>query len=71
MNKLRQARINSGLKVKKIASELKITRAHYYNLERGITKITDDKAEILAKLLNIPKSEVKRCENERIYKTSN
>lgn len=64
MNKLRQARINSGLKVKKIASELKITRSHYYNLERGITKITDDKAEILAKLLNIPKSEVKRWEKE-------
>lgn len=56
MNKIRQARQQSGLKVNKIANMLGIARSHYYNLESGYTKITDDRAEQLSKILNLDKN---------------
>lgn len=75
MNKVRQARLNSGLKVKKIAELLSIGRSHYYNLEIGNTKITEDKAEILAKVINLDKEiilkELGEVNNERFRRTSN
>ncbi|MDM0609432.1 MAG: helix-turn-helix transcriptional regulator [Clostridium perfringens] len=55
---LRSVRINSGLKAKKIADDLGISRVQLYNLEKGINKITDDKIVKLSEIYNIPKSKI-------------
>lgn len=75
MNKVRQARLNSGLKVKKIANILNIGRSHYYNLEAGNTKITEDKAEKLAKAIDLDKEiilkELGEINNGKFRRTTN
>lgn len=53
MNKLKQIRKDSGIKVKKIAEKLSISREHYYNLEKGITPFDLEKLNILSKLFEV------------------
>ena len=53
MNNLKQIRKDSGIKVKKIAEKLNISREHYYNLEKGITPFDLKKLEKLSKLFGI------------------
>lgn len=55
---LRSIRINSGLKAKKIADDLGISRVQLYNLENGINKFTDDKIVKLSEIYNVPKSKI-------------
>lgn len=55
---LRSIRINSGLKAKKVADDLGVSRVQLYNLEKGINKFTDDKIIKLSEIYNIPKSEI-------------
>lgn len=51
--KLKDLRLESGLKVKKIAKELGISRTHLYNLENGIHKVDPLKKEKLAYLYRV------------------
>lgn len=53
MNKLKQIRKDSGIKVKKIAEKLGISREHYYNLEKGITPFDLEKLSVLSKLFEV------------------
>lgn len=53
MNKLKQIRKDSGIKVKKIAEKLGISREHYYNLEKGITPFDLDRLNVLSKLFEV------------------
>lgn len=53
MNKLKQIRKDSGIKVKKIAEKLSISREHYYNLEKGITPFDLEKLNVLSKLFEV------------------
>lgn len=53
MNKLKQIRKDSGIKVKKIAEKLNISREHYYNLEKGITPFDLKKLNTLSKLFEM------------------
>ncbi|WP_195238434.1 helix-turn-helix domain-containing protein [Clostridium perfringens] len=55
---LRSIRIDSGLKAKKVADDLGISRVQLYNLENGINKLTDDKIVKLSEIYNISKSEI-------------
>lgn len=50
---LKEIRKNSGLKVNKISQVLQISRCHYYALEKGKTKFTNDKIQKLASLFNV------------------
>ncbi|EPY2274216.1 helix-turn-helix domain-containing protein [Clostridium sporogenes] len=50
---LKKHRQKSGLKVKKIAECLGISRVHYYNLENGTTTIDLEKLEKLSNLFRI------------------
>lgn len=50
---LKKLRKESGLKVNKIAEVLGVSREHYYQLENGNTKLTNDKIEKLSKLFNV------------------
>lgn len=56
---LKEIRKRSGLKVSKIALELGVSREHYYQLEKGNTKLTKDKIEVLSKLFNVSKKEIR------------
>lgn len=58
---LKEIRKESGLKVKKIAEVLGISRSHYYQLENGNTKLSDDKIEKLSKLFHVSYQYVKEC----------
>ena len=72
MKTLKEIRKNSGLKVKKIAQKLNISRRHYYSLENYTTKITDDKIKLLASLFQITYEELKEViENERSSRNRN
>lgn len=53
MNKLKQVRKDSGIKVKKIAEKLGISREHYYNLEKGNTAFDLEKLNILSKIFEM------------------
>lgn len=57
---LKHIRQNSGLKVKKIAESLGVSRTHYYNLESGTTKIDLDKLEKLSNLFGISIIDLKK-----------
>lgn len=51
---LKQTRQRSGLKVAKIAKELGVSRAQYYNYENGKTAIKKDKLHILSIIFKMP-----------------
>ncbi|WP_315120964.1 helix-turn-helix transcriptional regulator [uncultured Clostridium sp.] len=50
---LKEIRLKSGIKVKKIADCLGVSRTHYYNLENGTTEMNLEKEEKLSKLFGI------------------
>lgn len=58
MNKLKQKRINSGLKAKKIAELLGISRVQFYNLENRKYKIDSKKAKVLSELYKCSEEEI-------------
>jgi transcriptional regulator with XRE-family HTH domain len=51
--RIRKARMLSGLSQQNIADELELTVASYSNIERGVTDITVTRLFQLAKLLNV------------------
>ena len=51
--RIRKARMLSGLSQQNIADELELTVASYSNIERGVTDITVTRLYQLAKLLNV------------------
>lgn len=66
---LKKIRQRSGLKVKKIAECLGVSRTHYYNLENGTTSIDLEKLEKLSDLFRTSIVDIKKAieegENER------
>lgn len=61
---LKHTRQQSGLKVKKIAECLEVSRTHYYNLEKGITKIDSSKMKKLATLFGMSLIDLKKIIEE-------
>lgn len=56
---LRDLRINSGIKVNKVAEELGISKMQVFNIEKGKTKKLDEfKVKKLAELYRVSESEV-------------
>lgn len=53
MENLKEIRRSSGLKVQKIADELKVSRKTYYNLENGKTPFKVEDLIILSKLFDV------------------
>lgn len=68
---LKKYRQKSGLKVKKIAECLGISRVHYYNLENGTTSIDLEKLEKLSDLFRISIMEIKEAIEEEKYERCN
>lgn len=58
---LKDMRLESGLKAKKVAENLNISRRQLINLENKIYRLSDDKIEKLAKLYNKKKSEIREA----------
>lgn len=58
---LKDMRIESGLKSKKIAEELNISRRQLINLENKKYKLSEDKVAILAKLYKRKKIEIREA----------
>lgn len=58
---LKEMRLESGLKANKVAEKLNISRRQLINLEQKIFKLSEDKVEILAKLYEKDKSEIRKA----------
>lgn len=58
-NFLKEKRIKSGLKAKKIASEIGVSRKTLYRIEERTSKLTIDKAKKLGKLYGICLEDIK------------
>ena len=58
---LKEMRIESGLKAKKVAEVLNISRRQLIYLEKKKYKLSDDKIEKLSKLYNKKKSEIRQA----------
>ncbi len=58
---LKEMRLESGLKANKIAEKLNISRRQLINLEQKKSKLSEDKIEILAKLYDKKKSEIRKA----------
>lgn len=58
---LKEMRLESGLKANKIAEKLNISRRQLINLEQKKFKLSDDKVEILAKLYEKDKEEIRKA----------
>ena len=58
---LKEMRIESGLKAKKVAEVLNISRRQLIYLEKKKYKLSDDKIEKLSKLYNKKKSEIRKA----------
>ena len=58
---LKEMRLESGLKTKKIANELGISRIQLRNLEKKLFKLSEDKVEKLAELYKRDKSEIREA----------
>lgn len=58
---LKEMRLESGLKANKVAEKLNISRRQLINLEQKIFKLSEDKVEILAKLYEKDKEEIRRA----------
>lgn len=59
--KLKEMRIESGLKAYKVAEKLGISRAQLCNLEKGKYKISDDKVKIFSELYGRTEKEIKEA----------
>lgn len=60
---LKDMRLESGLKAKKVAENLNISRRQLINLENKIYRLSDDKIEKLAKLYNKKSLKLERWQN--------
>lgn len=58
---LKEMRLESGLKANKIAEKLNISRRQLINLEQKKFKLSEDKVEILAKLYEKDKEEIRKA----------
>ena len=58
---LREMRLESGLKANKIAEKLNISRRQLINLEQKKFKLSEDKVEVLAKLYEKDKEEIRKA----------
>ena len=65
---LREMRIESGLKAKKVAEVLNISRRQLIYLEKKRYKLSDDKIEKLSKLYNKKKSEIRKAAKQWVNK---
>jgi transcriptional regulator with XRE-family HTH domain len=67
---LKELRLRSGLKQKKIAEHLGITRNQYYYIENGVSKPKSSKVTLLATIFNCSELEIlKAWEVKRNEKT--
>ncbi|MDB1932952.1 MULTISPECIES: helix-turn-helix transcriptional regulator [Clostridium] len=58
---LKEMRLESGLKANKIAEKLNISRRQLVNLEQKKFKLSEDKVEILSKLYEKDKEEIRKA----------
>ena len=58
---LKEMRLESGFKANKIAEKLNISRRQLINLEQKKFRLSEDKVEILAKLYERDKSEIREA----------
>ena len=58
---LKEMRLESGLKANKIAEKLNISRRQLINLEQKKFKLSEDKVEVLAKLYEKDKEEIRKA----------
>lgn len=68
---LKEMRLESGLKANKIAEKLNISRRQLINLEQKKSKLSEDKIEILAKLYDKKKSEIRKAGKQWAKKKRN
>ena len=68
---LKEMRLESGLKANKIAEKLNISRRQLINLEQKKSKLSEDKIEILAKLYDKKKSEIRKAGKQWATKKRN
>lgn len=68
---LKEMRLESGLKANKIAEKLNISRRQLINLEQKKSKLSEDKIEILAKLYDKKKSEIRKAGKQWTKKKRN
>ena len=57
---LKDLRIDSGLKAKKIAELLGVSRVQLYNYENNKSKITEERLKELSKIYRVPYKTIKR-----------
>lgn len=58
---LKEMRLESGLKANKIAEKLNISRRQLINLEQKKFNLSEDKVEILSKLYEKDKEEIRKA----------
>lgn len=58
---LKEMRLESGLKANKIAEKLNISRRQLINLEQKKFKLSEDKVEILSKLYDKSKDDIRKA----------
>lgn len=61
MLSLKEKRLKTGIKAKKIAADLGVSRKTLYRIEDKTSKLTIEKANILAKIYNIKIEDIKNC----------
>lgn len=61
---IKEMRLEKGLKAKKVAEELGISRIQLCNLEKGLYKFNEPKIEMLSKLYGTSISEIKKAIKE-------
>lgn len=64
-NKIRAARLLTGISVKQIAAELEIDYSTYYRIESGQIKLTEKRIAEILQLLKVPREFVERLELDR------
>ena len=62
---LREIRLESGLKAKKVANELGISREQLYHLENGKYRIKEKYIDILCEVYQVRKEDVLNAINQR------
>ena len=58
---LKEMRLESGIKANKIAEKLNISRRQLINLEQKKFKLSEDKVEILSKLYDKSKEDIRKA----------
>lgn len=55
---LTEKRLETGLSVKSVATQMKVHPQYYYNMEKGIAPVPAKNAKALAKVLNVPITDI-------------